>query len=206
MISSVQFSLFTNVIIYTFVLILFTGCCSGLTRIQKDFDAPKEEARFSLKYKPKVVGNSDDYINKTEQTFLKIANVNGQFSYHIYDKLFNKENGFGLEDTIYIMTDVGNFPIRINRQSLENNSSIEESTEEIMKMDSTTTTVVTGYTLKQNKNIYLNYRLSKASVKAILNTEYLSFRYYMGPAILTTEVCKRDLKKLKAIMKLEAMK
>ncbi len=87
--------------------------------------------------------------------------------------------------------------ILIDAIEYEYTKSITEDTENILTSDSTSVSIVTGYSENNNKITRFSYSLSDEIVSKLKYSNLVLFRYYAGPSMLTVKLKNRNLSKLK---------
>ena len=72
-----------------------------------------------------------------------------------------------------------------------------------MTSDSTTVSVISGFTESNRKITRFSYNIPDAAIAKIRESDRLSIRYYSGPSMITLSPKKKSLNKLKELIELE---
>ena len=105
-----------------------------------------------------------------------------------------------MENTVYLIADADVIPFGNLQADVDLSSSISENRENILTADSSSVSVVTGYTTYQHKLLRFHYEMDTVAQSKILNAKNVAFRYYAGPSMMTAKVHRRDLKFLKELI------
>ena len=91
----------------------------------------------------------------------------------------------------------------IDRIELENVRSISENTSSISTSDSTSVSVVTGYSENNRKITRFKYKIPVTTIAKIKESNQLSLRYYSGPSMISVKPKKKSINKLKQLIEIE---
>jgi hypothetical protein len=90
--------------------------------------------------------------------------------------------------------------MEIEKKEYENAKVLKEKKEDIVTSDSTSISVVTGYSEYNKKITRFTYKLPEKVIEEIKSAERVLFRYYSGPDMLTIILDNRKLRKLKELI------
>ena len=183
----------------TILFVMMLQGCSLFNTIIEEHDIVYNTHRKSLTLKLEDRNRLSQSLY-VEKIFVKETSAEQTVSVKVFDVLKMSGAGFNLEDRIFLIVDEEVFPLTINSKELEHTSYIDEDREDIKTSDSTSVSVVTGYSTNNRKITRLNYSLSKEIIAKIQNAENISFRYYAGPRMSTITILRSDLKKLKKLL------
>jgi hypothetical protein len=88
----------------------------------------------------------------------------------------------------------------IEGKEYENTKEIEEKKEDVMTSDSTSISVVTGYSENNRKITRFSYELPDHVIAKIKDADQVIFRYYSGPDMLTITLKGIKISKLKQLI------
>ena len=88
----------------------------------------------------------------------------------------------------------------LEQMELENARDISETTSNILTSDSTTVSVITGYSEDNMKITRLSYRIPAATMEKIRSSDNLILRYYSGPSMITVKPRNKSIRKLKQLI------
>ncbi len=180
------------------ICILFQSCFT-LNRIYSENDIVYSVERFELKYSVKDLDRRSPLFYYT-QSIIKEINLENEISYTAYDVLSLSGASFKMDEKVILIIDNEAFPMKIKKIELENVTSISENTEDIMTSDSTTVSVVSGYSENNRKLTRFIYNIPAATMEKIKESKQLSLRYYSGPSMITVKPKKKSIKKLKQLI------
>ncbi|MDA3866771.1 MAG: hypothetical protein PF489_08500 [Salinivirgaceae bacterium] len=118
----------------------------------------------------------------------------------IYDILIMRSLSYRLQNKVFLIVDNEAYPMKIEQKEYENSKIIKPIEEEVKTSDSTSMSVVTGYSENNRKATRFKYSLSNELIEKIKSTEQVLFRYYAGPDMITVTLKGRKLKKMKQIL------
>ena len=180
------------------VPIMFQSC-STYNKIYSENDVVYSTKRFELKHYVKDRDRRSPLLYFT-QSIIKENNSKNEISYTAYDVLTLTSSSFKLEDKVILIIDNVAHPMTIDRIELENVKSISENTTDIMTSDSTTVSVVSGYSENNRKLTRFSYQIPDSTMAKIKSSTQLSYRYYSGPSLITIKPKKRSLQKIKELI------
>ncbi len=188
---------FSGLMTVLFVMTL-QGCYLFSTIIEEHdvvYDTHRKSLTLNLEN-----GNRRSHLRYVEKTFVKETSADQTVSLKVYDVLKMSVSGFNLEDRVFLIIDEVVFPLTINSKELEHTTSIDESREDVKTSDSTSVSVVTGYSTNNLNISRLNYSLSTEILSRIQEANSVFFRYYAGPEMSTIYIRYNDLKMLKKLL------
>ena len=183
----------------TILFVMMLQGCSLFSRIIEEHDVVYDTHRKSLTLKLED-RNRLSQVLYVEKTFVKETNADQIVTVKVYDVLKMSGSGFNLEDRVFLIIDEDVFPLTLITKELEHTSYIDEDREDVKTSDSTSVSVVTGYSTNNQKITRLNYSLPAEITTKIQKANSISFRYYAGPKMSTISVLRSDLKKLKQLL------
>ena len=176
--------------------------CSTSNKIYSENDIVYSTKRFELKYSVKDRDRRSPLFYFT-QSIIKEINPNNEISYTAYDVLSLSSSSFKLEDKVILIIDNEAYPMVIDRIELENVRSISENTSSISTSDSTSVSVVTGYSENNRKITRFKYKIPVTTIAKIKESNQLSLRYYSGPSMISVKPKKKSINKLKQLIEIE---
>ncbi len=173
--------------------------CSIFSRVIEEHDVVYDTHRksFTLKLEDR---NRLSHVLSVKKTFVKETSADESVTVQVYDILTMSGSAFNLEDRVFIIIDAEVFPLTLITKQLEHTNRIDESHEDVKTSDSTSVSVVSGYSTNNLKITRLNYSLSKEITTKIQHSQRVFFRYYAGPEMSTITILRSDLKKLKEML------
>lgn len=178
---------------------LLLSSCSVTNTIIEENDIVNSSKRFELKFLYRNYSIKSP-LNYMEQSIVKEIASNGEIAYTVYDILSLMSLSYNLDAKVYLIIDNDVFPMVIEKMENENTKGISESRQDITTSDSTSMSVVTGYSENNIKVTRFTYKLNDEVVKKILASNQILFRYYSGPSMITLTLDKQKLKKFKELM------
>jgi len=176
--------------------------CSTSNKIYSENDIVYSTKRFELKYSVKDRDRRSPLFYFT-QSIIKELNPNNEISYTAYDVLSLSSSSFKLEDKVILIIDNEAYPMVIDRIEIENVRSISENTSSISTSDSTSVSVVTGYSENNRKITRFKYKIPLTTIAKIKESNQLSLRYYSGPSMISVKPKKKSINKLKQLIEIE---
>jgi len=173
--------------------------CSTSNKIYSDNDIVYSTKRFELKYSVKDRDRRSPLFYFT-QSIIKEINSENEISYTAYDVLSLSSSSFKLDEKVFLIIDNEAFPMIIDKMELENVKSISENAENILTSDSTTVSVISGYSENNRKITRFCYKIPVATMTKIKDSNQLSLRYYSGPSMITVKPKKKSINKLKQLI------
>ena len=185
----------------TMIFTVFQSCSTS-NKIYSENDIVYSTKRFELKYSVKDRDRRSPLFYFT-QSIIKEINPNNEISYTAYDVLSLSSSSFKLEDKVILIIDNEAYPMVIDRIELENVRSISENTSSISTSDSTSVSVVTGYSENNRKITRFKYKIPVTTIAKIKESNQLSLRYYSGPSMISVKPKKKSINKLKQLIEIE---
>lgn len=182
----------------TIFLSLFLFGCWVTNRIYEKSDIVYATKRIELKLEYHWHDRRSP-ITYAEQSIIKEISDKGTI-YKVYDAIVLPSLSYQLEDKVFIIIDNEVFAMEIEKKECENTKELKEKKEDIATSDSTSISVVTGYSENNRKITKFSYRLPEEVIEKIKNSEQVLFRYYSGPDMLTLTLENNKLKKLKELV------
>jgi hypothetical protein len=176
--------------------------CSTSNKIYSENDIVYSTKRFELKYSVKDRDRRSPLFYFT-QSIIKELNPNNEISYTAYDVLSLSSSSFKLEDKVILIIDNEAYPMVIDRIELENVRSISENTSSISTSDSTSVSIVTGYSENNRKITRFKYKIPVTTIAKIKESNQLSLRYYSGPSMISVKPKKKSINKLKQLIEID---
>ncbi len=139
---------------------------------------------------------------KNEQLIYKETNGFKQ-EYKFYDYLQLESRLKSIENTIYFIVDGRNYPIEIHSQSKESLTEVDKEEEDLILADSSTTSVIRDYEIRNYSLISIQYTLEENLIREIANAEDVKIRYYAPPEMITLELSNLKLKAFRALAEAE---
>jgi len=181
------------------ILITFSlFSCKVTNKIYETNDLVYSSKRMELKLEYNKEERKSPLISMKQSIVKKISDK--ETSYHVYDVLILTSYSYKLDDKVFLIIDDEVFPMSIESKEFENSREVSEKTEDIMTSDSTTMSVVTGYSEYNRKITRFSYCLPEHVISKIKSSNQILFRYYAGPDMITVQLQKRKLDKLKELI------
>jgi hypothetical protein len=185
-------------LILTLISFIFSSCFSS-SKIVMQNDIVYSTKRIELRYLCRD-NNRRSPLLYLEQLIVKEIKSDNEKSIKVYDILALTSSSFKLEDKVFLIVDSDVYPMVIDIIEYENAKSITPNTENILAADSTTVSVVTGYSENNKKITRFSYKLSDEIISKIKTSNHVLFRYYAGPSMLTVKLKDKYLRKFKKLI------
>lgn len=184
---------------FALVLSLTLASCRIQQRVIEENDIVYGSKRITLTL---MYHNTDwrSPLYYMQQSIVKEIRADQQASYHIYDVLYLTNSSFKLEDKAFIIVDNDPFPVVIDHKELENTKELIPQKADVMTSDSTTMSVITGYSENNQKITRFSYALPAEAALKIDQAKKVSFRYYAGPSMITVSLQSGQLNKFKQLI------
>jgi hypothetical protein len=195
---SLRFFLIAGIV---FVSLAFVSCNLKL-KILVETDAVYSTKRVSLKYYSKDQNKNSPLIY-LQQSIVKEINPYDEITYTVFDMLAMNSESFNLHEKVFVIVDKEVYPMIIGGTEYEYAKNVTEDKTDLLLADSTTVSVVTGYSENNMKKFRFSYKLSDTLISKIQNSDEVLFRYYSGPAMLTVPLKGRKLEKVKQLIALD---
>lgn len=183
------------------ISLLISGCFVS-NRIYKSDDLVNQTKRFELKYDFNDRDRRSPLLFFT-QTIVKEIHSENDISFTAYDVLSLSGNSFKLDEKVFIVIGKEVFPMTIDKIEYEHVKSLSENTESIATSDSTSVSVITGYSENNRKITKFSYRIPVEVMVKIKESGQFFLQYYSGPSILTVKPKKKSIKKLQQLIDLK---
>jgi len=121
-------------------------------------------------------------------------------SYRAYDVLSLTSSSFKFDEKAVLIIDNKPYPMVIDRIELENVKTISENSTDIQTLDSTTVSVITGYSENNRKITRFSYKIPVSTMMEIKKASKIYIRYYSGPNMITVKPKKISIKKIKELI------
>lgn len=151
--------------------------------------------RFELKHyiHPQ---NSRSAIKVLIQDIIKEIDSNNEVSYTAYDYLELNSSSFKIDEKVFYIIDNVAYPMTIDHIEFDNVRKTTENKSDVLTADSTTVSVVTGYSEQNRKTIKFKYNIPVLMMEKIKEARQLSIRYYSGPSMATFHTRQISLGKM----------
>lgn len=182
------------------MLIYFTfQSCSTFNRIYQENDVVYSSRRFELKYYVKDRDRRSPLYYFT-QSIIKEINQQDEISYYAYDVLSLSGSSFKLDEKVFLLIDNEAYPMSVDKIELENVRSISENTGKLSTSDSTSVSVITGYSEDNRKITRFRYKIPAATMAKIKESDQFTLRYYSGPSMITVRPRKKSIRMIKQLI------
>jgi len=189
-------------VIITGLVCTILSSCFLYNRIYSEDDVVYSTKRFELKYDYKTRDRRTPIYYFT-QSIVKEVDQNNDASYRAYDVLYLISSSFKLDEKVILIIDNKPYPMVIDRIELENVKTISENSTDIQTLDSTTVSVITGFSENNRKITRFSYKIPISTIMQIKNADQFSIRYYSGPSMITVKPKKLSIKKIKELINTE---
>ena len=187
----------TRSILLPAVTALFLCACTT-NRIFTVNDIVYSSKRFELKYTVKDKDRRSPLIFFT-QSIVKENNPGKEISYTAYDVLDMTNSSFKVDEKVFFIIDNEAFPMAVKRIELENTRNISENITSVSTSDSTSVSVVTGYSENNRKTTRFIYQIAPGVMNRIRTSGQFMIRYYSGPDMITVKPKNKSLQKIKQL-------
>lgn len=184
-------------LLFLLMLFLLAGCSLG-SRIYEKYDQVQAAKRYELDLNYRISDRRSPMLN-IEQSIVKEVNAQGS-NYTVYDVLVLSSMSYQVKNELYIIIDEEVFKPAVSSLEYENAREIQENTQEVIRADSSTVKVVTGYTENNKKITRFSYTLDKKVIERIRKANSVLFRYYAGPDMITIRLKGLKLNKVKSLI------
>ena len=196
----IKFGVPNLVIVPGLVCIMLSGC-STYNRIFSEEDIVYSTKRFELKYDCKDRDRRMPFY--FTQSIVKEVDQNNNVSYRAYDVLSLTSSSFKFDEKAVLIIDNKPYPMVIDNIEFENLKTISKNTADIQTSDSTTVSVITGFSENNRKITRFSYKIPISTIMQIKNADQFSIRYYSGPSMITVKPKKLSIKKIKELINTE---
>jgi hypothetical protein len=145
-------------------------------------------------------GNIYSPLIQVNQTIIKETKPNALDHYQSFERIKLRVNSFRLDNRVFLLIDSAAYQVHVESVEFERVSNIEEKRKDIMTVDSSKVSVVTGYEQNQSNDYRLSYSIEPTLIEKIKTANKVSFRYYTGPDMITVPMGKFNLTTLKMLI------
>jgi hypothetical protein len=182
-----------------FILVIVSfSSCAIFSHIQQQNDRVYDTRRWEATFNYSGLLKATSLI-EAKQTLVKEISDKGS-TYTVYDLLILSDLSYQPSQQVFLLIDDDVFPIQPKGMEQENSRTVSQETKDITTADSTTISVVTGYTENNRKITRFSYQLSDTIIEKIKHADQVVFQYYAGPEILTLKLKSYKLKILKRLI------
>ncbi|MFZ2338751.1 MAG: hypothetical protein WAW07_03385 [Bacteroidales bacterium] len=182
----------------TLIYITFQSC-STFNKVYSETDIVYSSLRFELKYYVKDRDRRSPLFCFT-QSIIKEINSQDEISYYAYDVLSLSGSSFKPDEKVFLLIDNEAYPMVIDKMELENVRSISENTGNISTSDSTSVSVITGYSEDNRKITRFRYKIPASTMAKIKESDQFSLRYYSGPSMITVKPKNKSIRMIKQLI------
>jgi len=187
----------------TFVLIL-TLCtfqsCMLFRNILTEEDVVNSTKRVRTDFEYRYARERYSPLVSITQTIVKETKGDSVGPITFYERIRLNSNSFKLENKVYLLIDNVPYPGKVESVEYERVSNMEEKRKDVMTVDSTKISVVTGFDNHENNIYKLTYSIDEKLIEKIKEATKIQFRYYAGPDMITTAMNSFELKTLKLLI------
>ena len=187
--------------IVSFLVIMLSGCFPLLTnsRIIQEEDIVKGTKRMELRHMGRNVSKNLSYFTMSQAVVFELKSGEKE-EVNVYDFLKAGGSSYKVDQKVFLIIEDDVIPLQLYSAEYDYVKSISENTDEVATSDSTSVTVVTGYTEHHNKVTRFHYSFSPETLEKIKTSKEVFFRYYSGPNMYTIKMRKSALKKYKKLL------
>jgi len=177
--------------------IILSACTTN--RIFTENDVVYSTKRVELKY---YVRDKDrrSPLTGLSQSIVKETGPGNETTYKAYDVLYLTSSAFKLDDKVFFIIDNEAYPMTLDRIELENTRSISENTSSVSTSDSTSVSLVTGYSENDRKITRFSYKIPMSTLEKIKTANQFSLRYYSGPDMITVKPKQKSVRKIRELI------
>lgn len=190
-------------LLLTLVLISFLQSCSLFRYIWVENDIVRSSKRMRTDFDYQFTQERYSPLININQSIVKELGKDSVVKYTFYESIRLNSNSFKLENKVYVLIDDVAFPGKVENVEFDREYMIDEKRKEVMTVDSSKISVVTGVNNQQNNLYKLTYSLDNQAIEQIKNCSKVQFRYYAGPDMITTRVSRFQLVTLKKLIQQE---
>lgn len=190
-------------VLLVLVLISSLPSCSLFRDIRVENDIVRSSKRMRADFVYQFTEERYTPLLNITQSVVKEAGKDTPAKLTFYERIRLNANSFKLEDKVYVLVDDVAYPGKIEDLEFEREYKMEEKRKELMTVDSSKISVVTGVNNHENNLYRLTYSLDSQAIEQIKNCSKVRFRYYAGPDMITTGMSRFDLETFKMLISQE---
>jgi hypothetical protein len=194
--------IFSGLVILISILASLTSCgYLYRSRLFEEYDVVKTTMRYRQEYYFNDVEERRTPFQGLHKTMLKEVAADGQEMIVVFDRLNLSLGSFKPQTTVYLLIDGLVIPLKSIDPEQDVFTRISEDKKDILTADSTTVSIVTGYSTHQSRQVRYQYSISPEIMAKMQNARTIAFRYYAGPSMMTVKFGPRNLKNLKNLIR-----
>lgn len=194
-------SAFSHILFFAFMLVMISACTTT-NRIFTENDIVYSTKRSELKYYVREKDRRSPLFSLS-QTLIKETNSANETTYKAYDVLYLTSSAFKLDNKVFFIIDNEAYPMALDRVELENTRNVSENTSSVSTSDSTSVSVVTGYSENNEKITRFNYKIPPEIIEKIKGAGKFQIRYYSGPNMITVKPKQLSIIRIKQLAGME---
>jgi len=170
------------------------------SKFEQDYDRVRQSYRARQNFYHYKSEERHAYFMSLQQSFLNEVDKDGNKTLSVYEQMSMSFSGYAPNPELFMLTENEVIRIPVKEVKPELYRGVSENRKDILTSDSTTVSVVTGYSEFQRRIYRFEYHLEPALMEVILNAKELSFRYYAGPDKITVRYTNGQLRSLKQLI------
>lgn len=187
-------------ILLTLVLISFLSGCGLFRNIWVENDVVRSSKRMRADFAYQNTEERYSPLLNITQSVVKETGIDGSAKLTFYERIRLNANSFKLENKVYVLVDDLAFPGKIEALDFEREYKMEEKRKDLMTVDSSKISVVTGVNNHECNLYRLTYSIDNQAIERIKTCSKVRFRYYAGPDMITTGMYRFDLETFKMLI------
>ena len=184
------------------IIFLFVGCELPLTMSQfySEEDEVKQTRRVYRNFTYNIPMERDAPLRYVEQKLFKEILPDSSHQIHCYETISTSIKSYDLKPKVYFI--MNNYIDSVDMEVMgdENFTRVTEEMSLVENSDSSYTNVVTGYSQNSSRLYRIRYPLSPTLIEKMKDAREIRFRYYAGPAMMTTRLHGVHLVKFKDVL------
>lgn len=186
--------------VITLVLLSLLQSCGLFRNIREEVDLVRSSKRMRADFEYRFTEERMTPLILITQTVVKESKPDALPKLTFYERIRLNASSFKLEKNVYVLVDDVAYPGKIESMEFEREYKMEEKRKDVVTLDSSKISVVTGVNNFENNLYRLTYTIDDEAIEKIKSCSKIRFRYYAGPDMITTGMYRYDLETLKMLV------
>lgn len=186
--------------VITIVLLSLLQSCGLFRNIREEVDLVRSSKRMRADFEYRFTEERMTPLILITQTVVKESMPDALPKFTFYERIRLNASSFKLEKNVYVLVDDVAYPGKIESMEFEREYKMEEKRKDVVTLDSSKISVVTGVNNFENNLYRLTYTIDDEAIEKIKSCSKIRFRYYAGPDMITTGMYRYDLETLKMLV------
>lgn len=186
--------------VITIVLLSLLQSCGLFRNIREEVDLVRSSKRMRADFEYRFTEERMTPLILITQTVVKESKPDALPKLTFYERIRLNASSFKLEKNVYVLVDDVAYPGKIESMEFEREYKMEEKRKDVVTLDSSKISVVTGVNNFENNLYRLTYTIDDEAIEKIKSCSKIRFRYYAGPDMITTGMYRYDLETLKMLV------